>query len=231
MLDALLKILAGIFRIMNKGEFKIAVFFFGAAASLYSMFWVYENRPLYESAFLALVTMVIPYLLYKAVLMVLLALFDLLLTSFGGTPKKYDLSIEKLRARISRIFYERKLSYQSLDGLALGIERQIILMMRNMLSLNYPLIYVCTDEVFIVVKVQRVVRAEKVARIGTEIMNRDTVMVNVFSENDPKAKALSKLIESTLDILQSENELGNPFVPIRIGNDKKITLNIEDDKR
>ena len=223
MLDFILKVLAGIFRIMNRGEFKVAVFFFGAAASLYSLFAVYENRPLYESAFLALTTMVVPYLLYKAVLMVLLALFDLLLTRFGGTPKKYDISVEKLRARISRIFYERKLSYQSLDGIALGIERQIILMMKNALNLNYPLIYVCTQEVFIVVKVQRVIRTEKVARIGTEIMNRDTVMVNVFSESDPKAKALSKLIESTLDILQTENDIGNPFVPIKT---KKITLDI-----
>ncbi|MFH0971222.1 MAG: hypothetical protein ABIG96_00940 [Candidatus Micrarchaeota archaeon] len=200
--DRVLKLLAKVFRVVNNSLSMAIAILLGSPVSVF----LFRNElvsPNVEHQFLLTVFVVLlPFLLYKALLYFLLALFDFILIASTDYDKTYDVNIEKVRARVTKVMLERKVNYQSLETIALGVERYALQKLRNVLHLRYPLIYVATDRPFVVIKISRAISSPKVIRLMNQLENRDKVGVRIFTEEQTDAKVLAKVIINSLEFLE-----------------------------
>ena len=204
--DKVLKLLARIFRVVNKSSSLFLVILIGSIISL-AIFWDIVNRPdVAHRITLVSIVVLLPFLMYKMFLYFLLTLFDFILIANTDYDKVYEVDMEKVRARVLKVMEERKVRYQSLEAIALGMERKFLTRMRGFLHLKFPLIYVATDKPFVVIKIFRTIESAKVANLVKQVENKDRVGIRIFTEETAEAKVLAKVIINSLEFLNKEGD-------------------------
>ncbi|MFH1257449.1 MAG: hypothetical protein V1658_00770 [Candidatus Micrarchaeota archaeon] len=205
--DRVLKVLSKVFRVVNNSTSMSLAILIGSPISVY-LFADLLNSPSVEHHFLLTVIIVLlPFLLYKMLLYFLLACFDFILIATTDFNKSYDVDMEKVRARVTKVMMERKVAYQSLETIALGLEKDLLQKMRQILHMKYPLIYVATDKPFVVVKIFRAISSPNVQRLMKQLENKERVGVRIFAEETNEAKVLSKVIINSLEFLNKEDDV------------------------
>ncbi len=203
--DQVLKFLSKLFHVLNNSLTMALIIFIGSPISVY-LFRDFAYSPEVAHQFtLTVILVLLPFLIYKALLYFLLALFDFILITATDYDRVYEVNMEKVRARVTKVLMERKVRYQALDTIALGLEKELLVKMRNFLHLKYPLIYVATDRPFVVVKIFRAIRSQKVASLMRQVENKERVGVRIFTEEQNEAKVLSKVIINSLEFLNKES--------------------------
>lgn len=196
-----MKLLARLFRVVNNSYSLMLTILIGSPITVY-VFREYVNAPQVEHQFLLTVTLVLlPFLLYKALLYFLLALFDAILIAMTDYDRVYEVNVEKVKARVTKVMVERKVKYQSLETIALGLERNFLQWVRATFHWRYPLIYVATDRPFVVIKIFRAIGSPKVANLMSQVENRERVGVRIFTEETGEAKVLAKVMINSLEFL------------------------------
>ncbi|MFH0971543.1 MAG: hypothetical protein V1835_03160 [Candidatus Micrarchaeota archaeon] len=207
--DEVLKLLAKVFRVVNNSLSMSLTIAIGSPFSVY-LFRDSLSSPTVEHQFaVTVIVVLLPFLLYKALLYTLLATFDCILTLTTDYNKIYDVDMEKVRARVTKVMVERKVSYQSLETIALGLERELLKWVRKIFHLRYPLIYVATERPFVVVKIFRAIGSPKVANLMKQVENKERVGVRIFTEEENDAKVLAKVIINSLEFLNKEETTEN----------------------
>ncbi len=203
-LDRLLHLFARVFVVSNQRRSTLFVLVFGGLAAAYLLRGIWLNQP-FEIQVIALYSiLMLPLLLYKAFLYFLLTLFDVVVMFFADYSCRYEIDYERVRSRVIAILTEKNVRYQSLENLALGGERGLLRFLRNLLRLNYPLIFVCADRPFLVVKIFRVFRPPKLENLRRQITPLETIHVAVFHGEEQEARVVAKLIVNSLEILNKE---------------------------
>ncbi|MFH1200039.1 MAG: hypothetical protein V1708_03155 [Candidatus Micrarchaeota archaeon] len=204
--DHALKLLAKLFRVVNQRSSVIITFLFVAPATVFWFRTVWLEQP-FTSQVVAVYSLVfLPFLLYKALLYFFLALFDGVVVFFAGYSKDFDVDFEKVRARVTKILSDKDVKYQSLENLALGGEKSILDRLRGILRIKYPLIFVCADEPFIVIKIFRSIWSPRIGRLMNQITHKEAISVKIFFAEDPKATVLAKMIMNSLEVLKAEEQ-------------------------
>lgn len=205
--DTVLKLLARTFSVINNSLSMGLVILLGSPLSVF-IFKDLLLSPGVQNQFLLTVFIVLlPFLLYKAVLYALLAMFDFILISTTDYDRVFEVNMEKVRARVTKVLVERKVRYQSLETIALGLEKEFLRYVRSHLHLKYPLIYVATDRPFVVVKIFKALRSTRMSNLMRQVEGKEAVGVRIFSEEENQAKVLSKVIINSLEFLEKEADL------------------------
>ncbi|MBU1197548.1 hypothetical protein KJ765_03465 [Candidatus Micrarchaeota archaeon] len=204
-LDTVLKTFAKIFRVINQRRTVLIMLLIGGPVSIYLFQDLWMKQEFTIQIIAVYVLALLPLMLYKAFLYFILAIFDVLVMSFADYSQVYELDFERVRARISSILYEHKVKYQSLEKLALGGERGLLAAYRSIFKTNYPLIFVCADEPFIVIKIFQKIQAPNLVRIRQQLRPHQNIRIHIFTSQDPKAKVVAKLIINSLQILNQDH--------------------------
>ncbi|MFH1750266.1 MAG: hypothetical protein ABH863_01155 [Candidatus Micrarchaeota archaeon] len=205
--DGFLRLLAKTFRVVNSSYSMMLAILLGSPISVF-IFRDYIVSPDVKYQFLlTIVVVLLPFLLYKALLYFMLALFDFILITSTDYDKEYDVNVEKVRARVTKVLVERKVKYQSLDAIALGLERETLNYLRSLLHLRFPLIYVATDRPFVVIKIFRTIGSKRVVSLMRQVENKERVGVRIFTEERNEAKVLAKIIINSLEFLNKEEQM------------------------
>lgn len=202
-LDAVLQGSAKLFRVLNQRLTVLAMLLVGAPVSVYLLKDAWQLLPFWEQVVAVYSLALLPLLLYKALLYFLLTVFDYIVMFFADYRKDYQLDLERVRARIASILYQRKVKYQSLDKLALGGERGILDWLRDKFRLTYPLIFVCTEKPFLVIKIFRYRPTVRLERIRSQLAGQ-SIYVHIFHGEDKEARVIAKLVANALEILSQE---------------------------
>ncbi len=181
-----------------------AAILIGSPISVYIFREMLSSPEVENQLLVTIIVVLLPFILYKGLLYALLAVFDFILISTTDYNKVYEVNIEKVRARVTKVLVERKVGYQSLETLALGVERDILRKLRSVLHLKYPLIYVATERPFVVIKIFRAIGSPKVASLMTSVVNKERVGVRIFTEEENDAKVLAKVMMNSLEFLNKE---------------------------
>ncbi|MEK6953882.1 MAG: hypothetical protein AABX01_02670 [Candidatus Micrarchaeota archaeon] len=205
--DRVLRVLSKVFRVVNSSYSMMLVILLGSPISVYIFRDYLVSPDVKNQLLLIMVVVLLPFLLYKALLYFLLALFDFILISSTDYDKEFDVDIEKVRARITKVLVERKVKYQSLDAIALGLEKDVLTWVRRVLHLRFPLIYVATDRPFAVIRVFRAIKSLKVLNLMKQVENKERVGVRIFTEESNEAKVLAKIIINSLEFLNKQEAL------------------------
>lgn len=208
LLDNVLRLLAKVFRVVNQRRSVIITFLLIAPATVYWFRAIWLEQPFTTQVIAVYSLVFLPFLLYKALLYFFLALFDFVVIFFADDTKSFDVDFEKVRARVSKILLEKNVKYQSLENLALGGERGILDRLRGILRVKYPLIFVCADEPFIVVKIFQSLGSQRIESIKRQITNKQAISVKIFYAEEQRARVLAKLILNSLEVLNAEEKEG-----------------------
>ncbi len=206
LLDNILRLLAKVFRVVNQRKSVLITFLVGSPLTVYWFRAVWLEQPFTTQVIAVYSLVFLPFLIYKALLYFFLTLFDGVVIFFADYTKSYDVDFEKVRARVSKILAEKNVKYQSLESLALGGERGILESLRQALRIKYPLIFVCADDPFIVVKIYPSLGSPQIASIMHQITNKQAISVKIFYAEDQRARVLAKLIMNSLEVLNSEQQ-------------------------
>ncbi|HLC48076.1 MAG TPA: hypothetical protein VJI13_03290 [Candidatus Norongarragalinales archaeon] len=202
--DGILQMLAKVFRVVNSSFSMMLVILLGSPLSVYIFRDVLTSTDVSNQFLMTVIVVLLPFLLYKALLYLLLTLFDFILISNTDYDKEYDVDIEKVRARVTKVLVERKVNYQSLDTIALGLEKSALIWIRGVLHLRFPLIYVATERPFVVIKIFRAIGSSKVVNLIKQVEDKERVSIRIFTEERNDAKVLAKIIINSLEFLNKE---------------------------
>ncbi|MBU1197549.1 hypothetical protein KJ765_03470 [Candidatus Micrarchaeota archaeon] len=140
----------------------------------------------------------LPYLTLKVLTLLLAAWIEISASTHHDYQRQYGMGVEKAKARLFRILYEKKARYYFLSNTALGIERALLIPIQEILAntskWNGMPIVIITKRPFMVIHIRH--RWEK---------ERDLVEIQIAAE-DPPARILAKVITSSLEALSREQK-------------------------
>lgn len=202
--NRVLQLLAKVFRVVNSSYSMMLVILLGSPLSVYIFRDLMVSPDVKNQFLMTVIIVVLPFLLYKALLYLMLAAFDFILIGNTDYDKEYEVNMEKVRARVTKVLVERKVSYQSLETIALGLEKDLLHWLRSLLHLRFPLIYVATERPFVVIKISRAMESLKMVNLIRQVENKERVGVRIFTEDAGDAKVLAKVIINSLEFLTKE---------------------------
>ncbi len=220
-LDRVLQLFAKVFRVLNQRKSVLILLAIGGPLSVFLLKEVWEKQEFAVQVVAVYSLALLPLLLYKSLVYFLLSVFDILVMGFADYHRTYDTDFERVRARISAILYERKVKYLSLDKLALGGEKGLLRMLRDVFRRNYPLIFVCSEKPFLVVKIFRTPQLRRLETIRRQL-GGEVIHVHIFHGEDAQAKVIAKLIINALEILGQQNMQALQAEPVGSTIDLKL---------
>ncbi|MFH1106931.1 MAG: hypothetical protein V1787_03470 [Candidatus Micrarchaeota archaeon] len=208
--DNVLKLLAKVFRVVNRRRSVAITFLVGSPLTVYWFRTIWLEQPFTMQVVAVYSLVFLPFLLYKALLYFFLSLFDTVVIFFADYTKSYDVDFEKVRARVAKILVEKNVKYQSLDSMALGAERGLLERLRGWLHIKYPLIFVCADDPFVVIKIFKSLGSPRIQDLKHQITHKEAISVKIFFEEEPRARVLAKLIMNSLEVLNTDQREAEP---------------------
>ncbi|MGB9577576.1 MAG: hypothetical protein ACPL4N_03735 [Candidatus Norongarragalinales archaeon] len=162
------------------GGFAVAI-----ASAVLGVFTVTELLPL--TGYVLLVT-VLPVLFYRILVLLMLSSFDLLMARSPEKTLVINSNLEVARARITRVFIEKKLTTFSLSAyglFSLGIEKRLLNWFNQLFHQNQPYVLFCKDPLVII-------RLWQMASPD----GRPQTRASIASQDEIRAKTLAKSIET-----------------------------------
>ncbi len=192
--------------VLSSRALTILLFVFGVAIAIIVFPRLSVDGITGKDATSELLVIFMPYLVVKALTLLLAAAFDGMAASSREFSRQYSLNFEKAKARIFRILYEKQLrSYSPVDT-ALGIERYLLPVVQPLLAAfspwkGVPTVLV-TRNPFVAVRIRYRKLDEKAA---LQTGQPHLVDVQVAAE-EPQARILAKIILSSLEALSKEEQ-------------------------
>lgn len=177
-----LKPFAGFFSFLNRPLTGFFIFLISASAyfvlSLSTMFY-----PLSIIFLSSVGAGFISVLVFRAVVIFFLVIYDLTILSSPMQKFVLDYSIEKAKARLLRVFLERSIEYFELDKYALGpLERDFLFLIKKYFRLSFPLL-IFSKNPFVLVRIYQ---------------RKASTIVCVLCEDAMDGRTLLKFIEQAL---------------------------------
>lgn len=160
-----------------------------AAASIFLDIFSRANLPLFVLCIALLI--ILPSLIYRAIILASLAAFDLVLTR---KPEKVILAtsnVAAVRARITRLLMDKKLPFASLSASPLfvfGVERRVLNFFESRLGRVMPYVFFCKEPLVVL----------RLWPVGSSVMSAQRSTVAIVAEKDIRAKTLAQTIDTTI---------------------------------
>lgn len=125
----------------------------------------------------------VPILLFNGLSLLVLVIFDVILTHFPSQTIHTSLKMEVIQARITRAFMEKNTYYTDLSLYVLPLERNIITFIHKTLNLDFPVI-IFSKEPFLAIRM---------------VEKKDKTIISLYGDNELHALTLSKFVENVLE--------------------------------